>query len=146
MSETWQQMVDEALIAAEKGQTMIALLQLEEAAESGMTPQLKSGLGYCLAKERRQLQKGANLCLEAMREEPRNPAHDLYLGRVLLLAGQKEKAIRAFRQGLKKGRDPRIMGDLRALGLRAPQVITGLPRAHPLNRILGKMLSRFGMR
>lgn len=138
--------LDSAIQAADRGNTLVALLQLEEAANCSNTPLLNSYLGYCLARERRQFKQGVNLCREALHKEPGNSAHFLNLGRIYLEAGQKAHALKAFRQGLKVGRNPRIVKELERLGSRKPPVIASLARNHPFNYYLGLFLHRFGLR
>jgi len=139
-------LLERGIKAAEKGNTLMALVHFEDAAKLDDSPLIRSYLAFCLAKERRQLQKAAALCREALQQEPANPLHYLNLGRIYLLAGQKNLAIRTFRQGLKNGRNPLIVKELKLLGLRKPPVLQTLGREHPLNKYLGMLLNRLGMR
>lgn len=138
--------INEAIQAADRGNTLVALLQLEDAAADSSSPLLNSYLGYCLARERRQFKQGVALCREALQREPGNSAHFLNLGRIYVEAGQKAHAIKAFRQGLKLGRNPRIVRELERLGSRKPPFFSSLSRNHPINYYLGLFLHRVGMR
>jgi len=139
-------LIRKGLAEIERGNTMLALIHFEEAAKLDDSPMVRSHLSFCLAKERRQMQKAVSLCNGALQEEPGNPVHYLNLGRIYLLAGQKKQAIQIWRRGLKIGHNPLITLELRKLGLRNPPVLQALGREHPLNKFLGKMLQKMGMR
>lgn len=139
-------LIRKGISALEKDNMVMALVHLEAAAEIEETPTVRSCLAYCLAKERRQLQQSASMCMQAMQMEPGNTLHYLNLGRIYLLAGQKVKAIRTFRKGLKLKRDQRIIDELKGLGIRSQPVLSSLDRNHPLNKHLGKLLKKMGMR
>jgi Flp pilus assembly protein TadD len=134
------------LAEIERGNTMLALIHFEDAAKLDDSPMVRSHLAFCLAREHRQMQKAAALCNGALKEEPGNPAHYLNLGRIYLLAGQKSRAIQAWRHGLKLGRHPQIAAELKRLGLRKPPVLESLDREHPLNKHLGLFLQKIGLR
>jgi hypothetical protein len=117
-----------------------------------------------MARERGQVREAIHLCRAAVSAEPEHPAHYLNLGRVLLLAGDKSRAIAAFWRGISRNAGPEgaalaewprsgkrreydlIMDELRRLGIRKPPPFRSLHRGHPLNKFTGKLLSRFGMR
>jgi tetratricopeptide (TPR) repeat protein len=139
-------LIRKGLAAIDRDNTLMALVHFEDAARLDDSPMVRSHLAYCLAKERRQMHKAAMLCNEALQEEPGNPVHYLNLGRIYLLAGQKNRAIQAWRRGLRIGRNPQIALELRKLGLRKPPLLKALGREHPLNKYLGMMLKKMGMR
>jgi tetratricopeptide (TPR) repeat protein len=132
--------------ALASGETLVALVHFETAARLSPSPAVKSALGYCLAKERRQYQKAMALCRDALNMEPADPRHYYHLGRIYLLTDQKTEAIATFRRGLKQRRHQPIIDELRRLGARRPPVFTSLPRNHFLNRSAGILLSRLGTR
>jgi tetratricopeptide (TPR) repeat protein len=132
--------------ALASGETLVALVHFETAARLNPAPVVKSALGYCLAKERRQYQKALALCREALSAEPADPRHYYHLGRIYLLANQKTEAITTFRRGLKQQRHQPIIDELRRLGARKPPVFTSLPRDHVLNKSFGKLLTHIGSR
>lgn len=140
------QQVKRGAAAAEQGNTLVALSLLESAARLGSTPLLASYLGYCMARERQQFKKGAGLCLDAVKEDPEQAIHYLNLGRVYLAAGEKVLAIKTLRQGLRLGRNRLILAELKKLGIRRPPVFRSLPRTHALNKHLGRLFARLGMR
>jgi tetratricopeptide (TPR) repeat protein len=141
-----EDLVAKGLAALDHDHTHLALVCFERAREIEMSPLVSSSLGFCLAAARGELDRGIELCREAIGEEPDNALHHRNLGRVLLLAGRKDEALLAFRQGLRLGRDEGIIRELDRLGTRKPPVIRALGRNHPLNKWLGIILSRLGFR
>ncbi len=139
-------LVKQGISAAEQGNTLMAVVHFETAAKLRNTPTLRSYMAYCLAQERRQIQKAVYMCVEALQEEPHNSIHALNLGRVYLLAGQKARAINAFRRGLKLERNQKIIDELKKLGVRKPPPLNSLDRDHPLNKYLGILFKRIGFR
>lgn len=139
-------LIEAAVAAAEAGNTLMALVHLEQAARTHQTPLLKSYLGYCLTREKKDAQKGIALCEEALRMEPANSSHYLNMARICLLLGQKTRAIAFLRKGLKFQRNKAIIELLQSLGVRRESVFPSLSRNHPLNRYSGMILSRLGLR
>lgn len=135
-----------AIKTAEKGNTLTAMVQLEDLYRAEGEPLVASYLGYCLAKEQQQFKKAATLCRDAIERQPGEVLHYLNLGRVYLEAGQKVLAIKTFRQGMKVSRNRQIMVELNALGVRKDPVFASLARNHPLNRFMGVIFSRLGLR
>lgn len=139
-------LVRKGIEAAEKGYIHSAQVFLGQAAEHRNTPELHTYLAFCMARGQGRLHSAAKVCRESIKREPGNSLHFLILGRILLMAGEKEKAIDSFRQGLKTSPNPRIIEELKKLGLRKPAIIKSLARNHPLNRMLGKVFSTLGVR
>lgn len=139
-------LIQQGIAALEEGNSVVALMHFENAAKQGNTPTVASYLAYCLAKERRQLPKALSLCMSAIQQEPTRSLHYHNLGRIYLLSGQKTKAIAIFRKGLKLERNQQIIDELKVLGVRRPPVLGALERNHPLNKLLGIMFRRLGMR
>lgn len=144
--QEFRRLVEQGVAAAERGNTLDALFRLENAARIASTPRLVSYLGYCLARERGEVKRAADLCLEALKEEPAQAVHYLNLGRVYLVAGQKAAAIRTLRRGLKFDKGRSIIQQLKKLGIRKEPVLPSLPRNHPVNKHLGLLFKRLGMR
>lgn len=140
------ELLKKGIEAAEKGYMHSAQVFLGQVAEQRKSPEVRSYLAYCLAKGQGRMSAAAKECREAIKREPGNSLHYLILGRILLMANDKGKAIDAFRQGLRAGPNPKIIEELKKLGLRKPAVIKSLKRDHPLNRILGKLFSAVGLR
>jgi len=145
-NQSFQELVSQGVQAIDQGNTMMALMHLEDASKAGDSPALKSYLGFCLAKERRQFKKAVTFCREATRLEPLNSQYWLNLGRVCLLANQKRLAIEAFRRGLKVNCNRQIVDELKRLGLRKTPVFSTLERTHFLNRQVGRVLDQLKLR
>lgn len=123
-----------------------ALACFEKAARLRDTPVHSSYLALCLARERGQFRKAVALCAEAIGQEPGNPLHYLNLGKIYLLQGDRPEAIRTFRKGLEQETHEQIVAELGKLGIRKSPPLPFLSRGNPLNRYLGMMLSRLGLR
>jgi predicted Zn-dependent protease len=141
-----QELYAQGAEAVENGDTRFGLKCLEKLYLATPGPLTASYYAVCLAKERRQADRAMELCAEAMEEDPGNSLHYLNLGRVLLATGMKREAIKAFRDGLLYGRDPRISRELEWLGWRHLPVIPSMGREHLFNRVLGKILYKLGLR
>jgi len=139
-------LTEKGVAALKEGNTLVAMIHFEDAAKLEDNPTVRSYLAFCLAKERRQMTKAISLCLTAMQQEPTRTLHHLNLGRIYLMAGQKTRAIQTFRRGLKVERNQQIIDELKKLGLRQAPVLKALNRAHPLNKCLGILFHKIGMR
>ncbi len=146
MSEPLQKLIQKGERAMRSGDILVALVQFEAAYAIEPLPAIKSKLAYCLALERRQLQKSLALCKEAIKAEPANADHYYQLGRVYLIAKQKRHAIAAMRKGLKYQRHQPIIDELTKIGVRKDPVFASLPREHFLNRSCGRLLDQLGTR
>lgn len=145
-NQDFRQLLKKGIAEADQGNTLDALVHLENAARLGSTPTLDSYLGYCIARERRQFKEGTGLCRQALLKEPEQAIHYLNLGRVFLAAKEKRLAITTFQRGLKRGRHGLILEELKRLGKRKPPVVPFLSRGHPLNKYLGMVFTRLQMR
>lgn len=141
-----QELVARGTKAADSGRTAAALECFERVVRLQSTPANWSYLAFCLARERRQFEHATRLCEEAVRREPHSSVLYLNLGKVHLLAGRKDDAIRTFRQGLLYERNALIESELRRLGLRKPPVLSFLAREHPVNKYLGIVLKKLKIR
>ncbi len=128
------------------GDAVTALAYFEKALKLNDNSAWYSYLGYCVAKERGQIRKGIDLCQLSMEREQENPVHYLNLGMIHLVSGEKLEALRLFREGLTKGDNEEIRRKLSEIGTRRPPVISWLSRSNPLNKTLGFLLARFGVR
>lgn len=146
MSDNLHDLMAKGNQALGKGDTLVALLQFETAHAIEALPVIKSKLAFCLAVERREIQRAMLLCREALEEEPNNPEHYYQLGLIYITTGQKRKAIKSLRKGLKFKRHQAIIDELTRLGARKPVVFSSLPRDHVLNRSAGLLLSKLGSR
>lgn len=142
----FETLVERGIARMGRGDFLSALVCLEKAAQGEVTPRVASHLALCLARERGQVQKGVALCRDAISREPDTTVHYLNLGRIHLLRGDKEEALSSFRAGLAHGHDPAIVAELERLGNRKPPPIPFLKRSNPVNRYLGILLNRLGLR
>lgn len=145
-SEEIDKVIAQGIAAAEKGYIPSAQMLLGQAIKERNTPELHTYLAFCQAKGEGRLSAAIQTCRESIRREPNNSLHFLMLGRILLLAGEKDKAVKAFRQGLKTSPNPKIITELKTLGLRKPTIFKNLERSHPLNRYVGRLFSALGVR
>ncbi len=136
----------EGMEALNAGRTHSALYCFEEAAKQDESPEILSHLAFCIAKERQDYHRAISLCRLAVSEDPGSSVHYLNLGRILLLDGRRQDAIRVFRDGLLHENNPTIKDELKNLGTRKYPVISSLPREHRVNRILGKLFTRLRLR
>ena len=146
LSAEEQEKYDKGIEAVDNGDTAYGLVYLEGLFETRPDPILTSYYAVCLAKERRETEQALELCDEAMADDPGNSLHYLNLGRVYVAAGMKRKAIKAFRDGLLYGKNPLISRELERIGWRDLPLFPSLGREHPLNRVLGKILYRLGLK
>lgn len=128
------------------GEIQSALALFERAFKVADDPLLHSYLGYCIAKERGQVKRGRELCLESIELEPENPMHYLNLGKVHHVAGEKGAALTALRKGMSVGGNEEIASLLARFGNRKPPPIGFLHRDNLLNKWLGIFLGRIGLR
>jgi len=137
---------DEGLKALNAGRTNEALEWFDKAMAEERVPRTVSYFAYCRAKEKGKVKEALALCMEAMKEEPKNSDIYLNLGRIYMVAGQRKSAIRAFDLGLRCGKSPQIEKELSILGRRKAPPIPFLPRSNPINRYLGMFLAKLGLR
>lgn len=133
-----------AALAAEN--TQAALVHIEKALKLRDAPEWYSYLGFCIARQRGQHRKGLELCQASLAVEPDNPVHFLNLGMVHLTKGDKSEALRVLRQGMAKGGSPELEAQLDRLGMRKGAVIPMLSRKNLINRYLGILFNRLGLR
>lgn len=146
MSDTLNGLLRKGEHALQNGDTLVALVQFEMAHAIKPLPGIKAKLAYCLAKERQQYQQAMTLCREALQAEPDNPDHYYQLSRIYLVAGQKSRAIKSLRKGLKFKRHQPSIDQLTHLGARKTPVFPTLSREHLLNRIGGIIFTKLGSR
>lgn len=132
--------------AINNGDMVSALAFFERVTSIDSTPVNRSYLAFCIARERGQFKKAISMCEEAMKEEPENSVHYLNLGRVYLLSGQRTDAMQILREGLHHEENKDIVDELIKLGMRKPPVIPFFERDNLLNKYLGIVFTRLGLR
>lgn len=141
-----QELYTQGINAVDSGDTRTGLGCLETLYKAGPDPVIASYYAVCLAKERGEIERALDLCEAAMEGDPGNSLHYLNLGRVLVAAGMKREAIKAFRNGLLYGRNSMIARELERLGWRDLPAVPALGREHLLNRTIGKLRRKLGLR
>jgi len=136
----------QGLEALARDDTLSALSFFERAVQKEDRPIFSSFLALCIVKERGQFQLAVTLCEKARAREPHNTVHYLNLGRIYLIAGKKNAAIWTFREGLEYEHNKEIIDELENLGTRRPPLVSSLKRNNPVNKYLGIILKRVGLR
>jgi len=126
--------------------TVAGLAGIEKALSLNDNKSWYSYLGFCVARERGQVSRGTDLCMISLEHDPNNPEHYLNLGKIRLLSGNRAEALRILREGVARGENAELMAVLNEFGKRKSPVIPFLPRSNPLNRFLGLVLRRIGLR
>ena len=130
------------------GNNLAALAWVEQAlAQAPEEPSYQSCFAVLIALERGQVRRGLELAQAAADRAGREPSLCLNVATIHLKAEQRAQAIEWLRAGL--ARDPTnddIKKRLAALGVRRPPVLGFLPRANPINKVLGLIAARLGLR
>ncbi len=99
--------------------------------------------GLALAAAEQNWDEAEEICLAAVRMKRTQAELYLNLAHLYHLAGKKEEAVDALKTGIQlTKRDPRLVEMLQKFGSRRTAVLSFLPRAHFLNRGLGKIRAR----
>lgn len=141
-----KKIIDKGIKELTEGNTLTALSCFERAAQLEETPLILSCLAFCIAKERGQIKKAIAMCQDAISTEPENSSHYLNLGKIYLIEKKKEEAVNVFRKGLHYEENEQIVDELNKLGTRRPPVLPFLKRSNFLNKCLGILLNRLGIR
>jgi len=141
-----EELFSKGIDALENGHIYLALACFEQATAMERSPLHCSYLAYCLAKVRSQFPDAVTLCREAIEDDPGNALHYLHLGRVYLMSGERGKALDALRRGLQCEEHGVVLRELTLLGERKAPLFPSLDRRHPLNRYLGILLKKLGVR
>ncbi len=110
-------------------------------------PAYVSLFGLLIARERGQLKRGLELAEKAVEDGGFDPDLCLNVASIYLKAERRADALRWIEAGLE--RSPGHAGleqERSVLGVRRPPVLRFLPRSHPLNKLLGLVGSRLGLR
>jgi len=118
----------------------------EQALTLGENAEISSNLALCMAKSGADRMKALQLAEKALQDDPDNLDFQLNLGRVQILAGAKEQGLTTLRRGVQLGGGKEFFAELNKWGTRTPSPIPSLPRNHPLNKYLGILLHRLGLR
>jgi dihydrofolate reductase len=119
---------------------------LEQTLAVESNPEAAADLALCQLKTGGDPEAALQLAEKALADDPENPVLHLKVGRVQILGGAKEKGLDTLRRGMQLGGGAEMGAELERCGTRRPAPITSLPRNHPMNRFLGKILHRLGLR
>lgn len=118
---------------------------VEEVGVERCRPVLLSYYALSLASSEGEFDEARDLCVRALKRDLDNPQIYYNLGRIFLLAEDKELAFDAFSKGLKKDKcHVGIRRELASLGIRRNRVINFLSRRNPFNMLLGKVTYKLG--
>jgi len=145
-NESYPELMQKGLNAIEQAHYVEALMLFERAHHKQDTPIARSYLAFCLAKVNHDYQRALSLCHEALHADPHVSDHYLNMGRIYLLVGKRSQALQTFKQGIKLGPNPVLLDKLKKFERRQPVVFSSLERSHPLNRLIGKLMSFVGLR
>ena len=121
-----------------------AIAFLEKNLKDGDHPASMSLLGFSLAQAGRALHRAENLCRKAIELENDNAEHYLHLAEVCIKAHKREEAFKAVNSGLKLSpSNKELVKIYNRLRKRQQPVFTFLERAHPLNKLAGKLLANY---
>ncbi|MBI4823424.1 MAG: tetratricopeptide repeat protein [Nitrospirae bacterium] len=137
---------EKGLKTLKEGNVPSALSFFEKSVSLDENPINSSYLAYCIARERGQFKKAISMCNEAIKKEPENSVIYLNLARVYLLSDKRADAIEALRKGMSCEKNQEILNELNSLGIRKPPIFRFLNRANPVNKYLGVVLKRLGLR
>jgi len=133
-------MIDDAVNHAKKGEYTKAYKLFIATDLEKKSAEALSYYALSVAAATKDFDRASKLSAMAFKDEGYDPALYLNAGKIQLLAGKKELAIKTFKKGLKL--DPEntlIKKQLAALGVRKNPVIPFLSRNNPINRFLGKL-------
>ncbi|OGQ58823.1 MAG: hypothetical protein A3J24_10525 [Deltaproteobacteria bacterium RIFCSPLOWO2_02_FULL_53_8] len=135
-------LAERGIILTKDGRHKEALKVFDSDICTTLDPVAMSYYAMCLAKVEARYDKAISLCVIAAEKEFFNPEIYLNLGRIFLATGQKSKAIKTFKRGLKMDdSNDELLLEMRKLGLRRRPFISWLGRNNSLNIFLGKAAS-----
>jgi hypothetical protein len=105
-----------------------------------------SHYGLALAKsDRSRVPDGARFCEIAIQKEPYRAEHYALLARVWQVGHNRLKTVQAIDRGLREAGYDKPLIELRGeIGWRKKKVLGFLPRSHPVNVTIGKILRKKG--
>ncbi len=148
-SDNFEYILEQVTTAAEDGSYQLALIYLSQAGQYRNNPVLQSYGAYCMAgltTDRRKLREAVRLCQDSMQRDSGNSLHYLLQGRIFLFMDDRKNAVKIFQSGLKIAPNPKIIAEVKRIGMRKTAIFEKLERNHPANFLLGKLLSRLGLR
>jgi hypothetical protein len=100
------------------------------------------GLALAMSNNSRA-EEGARFCEIAIQKEPYQHEHYIALARIWQAARNRQKTVQAVDRGLRELPRSQSLLEMRgAIGWREKSAVSFLPRSHPVNVTLGKMLRK----
>lgn len=138
-----------AILRAEPSEGLERAVRIETGTEEPPARQqararMFSHYGLALAmSDRSRVQEGARFCEIAIQKEPYQAEHYALLARIWKAGNNRFKTVQAIDRGLKEVPNSQILLELRGeIGWREKSALTFLPRDHPVNVTLGRILRR----
>lgn len=147
MDEPAKELFDRGMELLGKGEMLKALPFFEKS--SALEPSNSMCLSYLAlltGLERGLVQEAVEMAQRAIAQSPEIPELYVNLGRLYIKAGKTEDALNAVRQGIKNGITPEAQQLLNEISPRMSPFFSFLPRGNFLNRIIGKLLKKTGLR
>jgi tetratricopeptide (TPR) repeat protein len=141
-----EELFQRALVKLDRGNPLEALALFERSYEVRKSALCLSYLGLLNAQERGRHREGITMCTVALEKEAENPAVYLNLGKALYKAARKKEALDTVRKGLQYGNHPEALRWLDRVGVRRSLIVPFLHRDSFLNKYLGLILTRLGLR
>lgn len=147
MVDTTLRRIDRAILMADHGQYLEALIEFLDIYGTEDSPPLNSakaasGLSYfgvCLALVQKKYRAAADLCKRAIDLEFYNGDHYANYARVYMLVNNRKKALETVENGLKIApENDQLLKVRKELGIRARPPVPFLDRSHPINVSLGQ--------
>lgn len=133
-------------LARGQGLEALRLFELASAADPG-NAEYQSYVALLNALERGRIREAVDLAAAAAARAPDVPSVYVNLTRIHIKAGDKESAVQVLREGLRRhGDDPDMLTLMHQVGVRKPPIFESLPRSHFLNKYLGKLAAKLGLR
>ena len=120
-----------------------AIDEERQAGSNNLRPRYVSYLGLAMTLARGRSVDALRLCEQAVKREFFDPDLFCNLGIVYLRNLKRGRAFQAFQRGLKlKPNHRRILEEIERYDARSQPTFGFLPRAHPLNRLMGQVRAR----
>ena len=143
---TAETLLNQGISLLRQGEHLRALYFVEKAHALMDTPLSRSYFGLLKTTERGLFKEGRTMCESALNQDPSNPLMHLNLAKVLYHMGQKAEAMDMVTKSRELGTPEETVEWLRLVGLRRDPAFSFLRREHPINRYIGLLLSRLGMK
>jgi hypothetical protein len=141
--ERWQRAL---ILLAEAYKIFSTDSETEQATRFEARMRMFSHYGLALAmSDRSRVPDGARFCEIAIQKEPFRAEHHALLARIWQVGHNRLKTVQAIDRGLREAGYDKPLIDLRMeIGWRKNKIVKFLPRSHPVNVTIGKILRKKG--